>query len=173
MPFLDEDVVVRQSGVDHFELVQQVRYQADDRVFTIPAGFSTDFASVPRPFVWLLPKYGVYTRAAILHDYLVVEKPVSAVEADRLFVRALRDLGTPLIRRWIMWAGVRIGGFLRGSGPLEVLWWVLVAIPSIVFLAIPALIILIWLVLFYLIELIAWPFTGLRKPRPEFTVKTQ
>lgn len=91
MPFLDDDVVVRLSGVDRFELVEPLRYQGQREQFTVPAGFKTDFASVPRPFVWLLPKYGVYTRAAILHDFLVVSKPVSAVDADRLFLRALNE----------------------------------------------------------------------------------
>lgn len=173
MPFLDEDVIVRQSGVDVFELVQQVRFQHGERIFTIPAGFRTDFASVPRPFVWLLPKYGVYTRAAILHDFLVVHKPVSAVEADRLFNLALKELGTPLIRRWIMWAGVRIGGRLRGSSALELLAWVVVGLPALAFLLFPALVVVIWLVLFYLIELIVWPFTAGKQPPPEFTIKTQ
>lgn len=82
-------------------------------------------------------------------------------------------MGTPLVRRWMMWAGVRLGGRLRGSTPVEVLTWIAVAVPSLVFLAVPALAVLIWLVLFYLVELIAWPFTGLRKPAPEFTIETQ
>lgn len=172
MPFLDQDVVVRQSGVDHFELTEQLRYEVAGQIFTIPAGFSTDFASVPRPFVWLLPKYGVYTRAAILHDYLVVERPVSPVEADRMFRDALKELGTPLIRRWMMWAGVRLGGRLGGSSPLEVAAWILVAVPSLVFLAIPALAVLIWLVLFFILELVTWPFTREKQP-PEFTITTQ
>jgi len=105
MPFLDEDVVVRQSGVDHFELVQPVRYHAGGRVFTVPA--------------------------------------------------------------------VRAGGFLRGSGPLELLRWLLIAIPALVFLAVAALAIVVWLALFYVVELLAWPFTGWRKPAPEFTIRTQ
>lgn len=172
MPFLDEDVVVRQSGEDEFELVQPLRYQTGDLVITIPAGSRTDFASVPRPFVWLLPRYGVYTRAAILHDYLNASDQMSSAQGDRLFVHALAELGTPLIRRWMMWAAVRLGAGLRGSGPLEILGILLIAIFSLAFLAIPASIILIWLVLFYLIELIAWPFSHTKRP-PEFTVKTQ
>src|SRR4026208_1561153 len=45
-------------------------YRATNEVYTVPAGEETDFASVPRPFVWFIPRYGRYTKAAILHDRL-------------------------------------------------------------------------------------------------------
>jgi len=32
--------------------------------------FSTDLASVPRSLTWLFPRYGKYTKAAVLHDFL-------------------------------------------------------------------------------------------------------
>ena len=32
--------------------------------------FKTDLASVPRVMTWLFPRYGQYTKAAVLHDYL-------------------------------------------------------------------------------------------------------
>ena len=51
-------------------LVEPFSYHAARDTFTVPAGFVTDFASVPRVFVWLLPRYGRWTQAAILHDYL-------------------------------------------------------------------------------------------------------
>jgi hypothetical protein len=34
------------------------------------AAFTTDLASVPRVLTWLFPRYGMYTKAAVLHDYL-------------------------------------------------------------------------------------------------------
>ncbi len=45
-------------------------YVGKHEVFVVPAGFRTDLASVPRVFTWLIPRYGIYTLAAILHDYL-------------------------------------------------------------------------------------------------------
>src|SRR5438093_7156274 len=36
----------------------------------VPAGFVTDLASVPVFLTWIFPRYGKYTKAAILHDYL-------------------------------------------------------------------------------------------------------
>ncbi|MEO5842937.1 MAG: DUF1353 domain-containing protein [Acidimicrobiales bacterium] len=70
MPFIAGDIVVKQIGDKDFELVEPVSYAGNAQTFTVPAGFRTDLASVPRAFVWLLPRYGRYTRAAILHDYL-------------------------------------------------------------------------------------------------------
>lgn len=38
--------------------------------FKIPAGFITDFASVPKPLQILISKTGKHGKAAVLHDYL-------------------------------------------------------------------------------------------------------
>jgi Protein of unknown function (DUF1353) len=57
----------------------------------------TDFASVPRVFVWFLPRYGRYTKAAILHDYLwreaVPAGKLRLAEADVIFRHAMHELG--------------------------------------------------------------------------------
>ena len=72
-------------------------YRAEHDLIEVPAGSQTDFASVPRPFVWLLPTYGLYTPAAILHDRLwrhwVPEGRMTYVDADGVFRRAMRELG--------------------------------------------------------------------------------
>src|SRR5690242_3006060 len=36
----------------------------------VPVDFLTDLASVPRWLTWLVPRYGEYTRAAVIHDCL-------------------------------------------------------------------------------------------------------
>ncbi|HEY5171135.1 MAG TPA: DUF1353 domain-containing protein, partial [Acidimicrobiia bacterium] len=49
-------------------------FRATVRQLEVPASpehpFSTDLASVPRSLTWLFPRYGKYTKAAVLHDYL-------------------------------------------------------------------------------------------------------
>ena len=43
---------------------------SDGTAIVIPAGYVTDFASVP-PLLWsLFPPIGKYNRAALIHDYL-------------------------------------------------------------------------------------------------------
>jgi hypothetical protein len=60
-----------------------------------PAGFRTDLATVPRVVTWLIPRFGVYTLAAILHDWLCTEGirsgAVTSREADGIFRRVMRE----------------------------------------------------------------------------------
>lgn len=85
------------------------------RNIVVPAGFETDFASVPRwPLTFaLLGSYG--HAAAVIHDYLYDTGELSRKDADRAFHEALRSSGIARWRAWIMWAGVRIGGKSRYS----------------------------------------------------------
>ena len=89
--------------------------------FEIPAGFLTDLASVPRIAWPLLPPFGAYVAAAILHDYLYRFAPSVAAgrwperrlfrwEADGIFRRAMREDGVSWPVRRAMFYGVRCGG---------------------------------------------------------------
>lgn len=80
---------------------------------TVPAGATTDFASVPWGLWNLLPKMGEHNRAAVLHDCLYRTGAVFRAEADSLFLEAMKASGVSAWKRWIMWGGVRVGG--RGS----------------------------------------------------------
>ncbi|WP_246063655.1 DUF1353 domain-containing protein [Blastococcus colisei] len=86
-------------------------YQGNRDRFVVPDGFVTDFATVPALVRWLVPRFGTYTLAAILHDWLVTEGIRSGVvtsrQADGIFRRVMREAGVPVLRRWLMWAGVR------------------------------------------------------------------
>lgn len=77
-------------------------------VFNIPAGFTTDLASVPRlPVAFLL--FGAEARrAAILHDWLYQHHYPRAL-ADDIFYAAMEGEVSGW-KRWIMWAAVRVGG---------------------------------------------------------------
>jgi hypothetical protein len=83
--------------------------------FCVPRSFVTDFASVPRFLHWLVLPYGAYTRAAVLHDYLIDERinnldpalRVTSRDTDGIFRRVMQDLDVPFAKRWIMWAAVR------------------------------------------------------------------
>lgn len=156
MPFLDGEVVVRQVDETSWEVCRPVVYAGRTDTFTVPTGFRTDFASVPRMVVWLLPTYGLYTRSAILHDYLLAERTVSRADADGLFRRSMRELGVSGPRRWMMWSAVRAASRMQGATGGEWLAFVLVAVPSLAFVAVPALTVQVFLVLFWFVELLAW-----------------
>ena len=78
----------------------------------MPAGFETDFASVPRLFWRVVPPWGRYSPAAVVHDYLYHTGKVSRLAADRLFLELMAALGVPLWKRQIMYWAVRLGGWL-------------------------------------------------------------
>jgi hypothetical protein len=117
----DARVVVAEVDDENWKVVEPFTYTGvRGQVFTVPVGMETDFASVPRIFVWFLPRYGRYTLAAILHDYLWrVAAPAGVLpyaDADGLFRRAMRQLGVPFLKRWAMWAAVRWVALGRPGG---------------------------------------------------------
>lgn len=109
MPFDNDHVVVVRRDDDTWELEHPLIYRGSVDTFCVPAGFVTDFASVPRIAVWLIPRFGRYTPAAIVHDYLCQNLPIPPADVDGVFRRIMREQGVPPIRRWLMWTGVRWG----------------------------------------------------------------
>lgn len=77
---------------------------------TVPVGFVTDFASIPRVFWSALPPDGTYTYAAILHDYLYWTQQVTRNDADLVLRHAMADFKVPSVTIETIYAGVRAGG---------------------------------------------------------------
>ncbi len=79
-------------------------------VINVKIGFMTDFASVPR-FLWvILPRWGRYGYAAVIHDWLYWEQSRSREAADRILFEAM---SVPVFRvptwqkyliYWAVWA---------------------------------------------------------------------
>ncbi|HKB41289.1 MAG TPA: DUF1353 domain-containing protein [Gemmataceae bacterium] len=160
----DTQVDVRQIDDQDWEVLRALVYHATSEDFEVPVGEHTDFASVPRVFVWFIPRYGRYTKAAILHDYLcskvVPAHTISRIEADGIFRQAMRELGVPFLRRWIMWAAVRLGALTNSAGREK--WWTeawrvaLVAAIALPVVAPAAAVIAVSFLVFYFIELLFW-----------------
>ena len=60
---------------------------------TIPKGFVTDLASIPRPLWSALPRDGKYMSAAILHDYLYWDQRCTRDEADTILKLEMQEFG--------------------------------------------------------------------------------
>jgi len=86
------------------------------RLYSVPAGFVTDFASIPRALWWRYPKSGKWNRAAVLHDYLYVHNGVSRLDADRLFYEALKACDVNWWTRRVFYRAVRLGGWVVWNG---------------------------------------------------------
>jgi len=167
-------VDVRQVSDQGWETLRTLTYHATTEDFEIPVHEGTDFASVPRIFVWFIPRYGRYTKAAILHDHLcsrvVPVGHISRIDADGIFRQAMRELGVPFLRRWIMWAAVRLGALANPAGRKR--WWAeawrvaLIAAIALPVITPAAAVIIITLLIFYLVELLAWiPLLAARQVR--------
>lgn len=101
----------------------------------IPAGFLTDFASIPRALWPALPPTGKYGKAAVVHDWLyqrreirqspsyespaghivlkpVVTRLVNRGQADAIFNEAMAVLEVRRTQRWTIFSGVRVGGWV-------------------------------------------------------------
>jgi hypothetical protein len=143
---------------DDWVTLSPLEYFTGSELLRVEVGQHTDFASVPRLFVWLMPKYGLYTRSAILHDHLCRSEEVPRRKADRIFRQAMRTEDVAFLRRWLMWGAVRIGALKTardrrqwlGTG-LQVLLLAVIALPVI---GPPAVTIVVGLALFYVFEMI-------------------
>lgn len=81
------------------------------RTIVVPKGFRTDLASIPPGFWNLMPKSSRYDRAGVVHDYLYQFNGCTREEADNVLREAMDDLEVGRIRKWIIFHGVRVGGW--------------------------------------------------------------
>lgn len=88
-------------------------------VFVVPRGFVTDLASIPRLLYAVIPVNGRHRAAAILHDWLYETQRTTRAVADALFLEAMADSGVRWSQRWVMWAGVRVGGWVPWGNRAE------------------------------------------------------
>ena len=82
-----------------------------DRI-EVAIGFQTDFATVPRPFWVILPKWGRYGNASVIHDWLYWTQARPRREADAVFLEAMGvlDVSTPV--KYVLFWAVRLFGGL-------------------------------------------------------------
>lgn len=114
------------------------------RYIDVPAGFRTDFASIPplsliggliasmasivgwHGLFWaamavvliahLLLHTGSYTRAAVVHDWLYTTQQYSRRESDAMLFQAMGACGTHLWKRCVIWLAVRLFGWACWHG---------------------------------------------------------
>lgn len=109
-----------EDGV-HATLLCPLSYTTQDGWdITVPAGFVTDYASIPRGLYWLIPPRGKYNRPAIIHDWLYQHAPVDArtgrpctqARADHILREACENVDDRFTQRWAIYLGLRVGGWL-------------------------------------------------------------
>ncbi|QYR65715.1 DUF1353 domain-containing protein [Fusobacterium animalis] len=94
-------------------LKEEYKYEINGFVITVPKGFITDLASVPRILWIFFPPFGKYTRAAIIHDYLYSELNDTFINrywADKIFIFIMKEHGVSAYKRVSMYRAVRMFG---------------------------------------------------------------
>lgn len=116
-------------GADHWRVAREFRYMIgteDSHMWvTVPAGYLTDGASVPRIFWSLIPPWGANGQAAVVHDllceYLQVMHngqmvAITRERADQIFVEAMRVLDVQPSQIAMIAEGLAIYRRLPGVG---------------------------------------------------------
>jgi hypothetical protein len=118
LPFQpDEGVRLEQVDRKRFLLLRGFTYndpEGEAHVVTAKGVGRTDLTSVPSILWWFVASYGRQTRAALVHDQLVVE--IERHDADWVFRKALGDSGIGWARRWLVFTAVSFETTFRTIG---------------------------------------------------------
>lgn len=114
--FIDQDAIPSRSRERDWILLRSLTYKVGDlnsnHTITVPKGFVTDLASVPRFLWWFIPPFGTHASASVLHDYLYRSgNYTDRKEADAIFHEAMIVSDTPRVRARLMWLAVRVFGW--------------------------------------------------------------
>jgi hypothetical protein len=77
---------------------------------TVPVGFVTDLASIPRAFWSIYKPDDEYAHAAIVHDYLYWTQTTSRETADDIFLMMMKEFSVGAVSRVIIYEAVRLAG---------------------------------------------------------------
>lgn len=105
--------LVRHAGSGTWRLTGPLVFRSMHHgTIIVPAGFETDFASVPRVVLAYLLTGNTAHAAAVLHDYLyrTPTERFTRAEADNVLQDAMIATKVPAWRRWLIYTGVRVGG---------------------------------------------------------------
>ena len=115
--FTEKLIVSLEKDGTHWTLEKDFEYYTDllgERTYIkVPAGFITDFASIPKIFHSFIKDKDKYNKAAVVHDWLYSCKIYDRKTADKIFLEAMKVLGIHPIKRYIFYWAVRLFGWTR------------------------------------------------------------
>ena len=96
------------EGTAFFVLDKPLRYTVakTNKAITVPEGFVTDLASIPRGLWWWQGLQGPTMSPAIVHDYLYWTQVCSKQEADAVIYLAMLDAGVDKASARLVYQGV-------------------------------------------------------------------
>lgn len=99
---------IEQIDEINWKLISSYMYIDDQHgLIIVPAGFITDFASIPQ-FMWSIAGApSEYAPSATIHDYLCRNKIFARKECDKVFYRAMIDSGVNKVKAILFYLAVR------------------------------------------------------------------
>ena len=112
-PAFKSDLLFKDLGGFPFILTAPLIYDCAvlNRTLTVPIGFPTDLASIPRPLWVILPPVNKYDAAAVVHDWLYQKGICTRHQADRVLNEAMEVLGVVDRERRAIYSGVVVGAW--------------------------------------------------------------
>lgn len=111
------------ADADKSQLVQDFRVLVDGERIVVPAGYVSDWASIPRPLWWIWPPtYGPARHGAWVHDYIYSHlwRDYTKRWADRALAACMRHdnaaAATAIVWHWAVHLGGR-GGWHYSQDP--------------------------------------------------------
>lgn len=101
------------SNIEPFEY--HVGTYPSEEIITVPIGFITDFASIPRIFWPLISPIDSHAKASVVHDYCYYKGLYSKKKSDLIFKEGLEVLKINPVKKWTMYYFVVIFGWFA--------WW--------------------------------------------------
>ncbi len=84
-----------------------------DETIEVPVGFVTDFASVPRLLWIIIPRWGKYGNAAVIHDFCYWEQKYTRKRADEIFREAMGVLKVGQFHKAVLYWMVKLFGWIH------------------------------------------------------------
>jgi Protein of unknown function (DUF1353). len=111
----------KRLGKDYWRVMKGFRYylgtKGSNQWIDVPAGYLTDGASVPRAFWSIIPPWGAYGQAAVVHDMLCeylsitvdgLPKRISRPQADLVLLEAMKVLEVPETTAYTIYNAVKL-----------------------------------------------------------------
>lgn len=96
-----------------WEVVQEISTTYLNFPVTVPVGFKSDLASIPRVFWSIYPPFGKYNGAVIIHDYLYTTKILPRNLSDDILFEQMKSDGVDTFTCVLFYITVRIFGGKR------------------------------------------------------------
>jgi len=125
-------IPIFEDGKDLYQLAADWSVEYVGIKINIPCGFIFDGASVPRLLWCFFPPDGLYRPGVVVHDWLYINKGFlrindflfrhlvfSREDSDNIFRGVMLNAGVKEWKAQVMWAGVRLFGWIPWKKPMK------------------------------------------------------